>query len=99
VLHLRPEGCWPIPARCDDVMFSKFLHAKEVAEFTSQIKKTVIGAPMHPGGGHVLRADGTCRYCPFEPEPVSGPCDGSCEGCDLGFDCTAHVPTDPRKAV
>jgi hypothetical protein len=99
VLHLRPEGCWPIPARCDDVMFSKFLHAKEVAEFTSQIKKTVIGEPMHPGDGHVLRADGTCRYCPLEPNPAVEPCDGTCEGCDLGIDCSVNPPMDPRKAV
>lgn len=65
VLHLRPEGCWPIPVRCDEVMFGKFLHAKEVAEFTSRIKKTVIGEPMHPGDDHVLREDGACRYCLF----------------------------------
>lgn len=72
VLHLRPEGCWPIPVRCDEVMFAKFLHAKEVAEFTSRTKKTVIGAPMHPGDGHVLRADGSCRYCPHTTEDTKG---------------------------
>lgn len=72
VLHLRPKGCWPIPVRCDEVMFEKFLRAKDVAEFTSRIKKTVIGDPMHPGGDHILRADGTCRYCPYITEDVKG---------------------------
>jgi hypothetical protein len=65
VLHLRPEGYWVVPVRCDEVMFGKFLHAKEVAEFTSRIKKTVIGAPLHPGDDHVLRENGTCRYCKY----------------------------------
>ena len=106
VLHLRPEGCWVVPVRCDEVVFGKFLHAKEVAEFTSRIAKTVVGEPMHPGDGHVLRADGTCCYCPLEPKPAPvtqvpepEPCDGSCEDPDYCIDCATKVPADPRKAV
>jgi hypothetical protein len=109
VLHLRPEGCWPVPVRCDEAVFGKFLHAKEVAEFTSQIAKTVVGKPLHPGGGHVLRPDGTCHHCPLKPKPARvpqprepEPCDGSCEDPDACADCASGAispPLDPGKAV
>lgn len=71
VLHLRPEGCRVIPVECGERMFGRFLHAIEVARFTSVDAKHVLGAPLHPGDGHVLRADGTCRYCGDPAKPVA----------------------------
>lgn len=67
VLHLRPEGYRVVPVRCDVELFEVFLHAKHVAEFTSRTSKTVVRKPLHPGDGHELKADGTCRHCPLTP--------------------------------
>ena len=102
VLHLRPEGCWPVPVRCDEVVFGKFLHAMQVAEFTSVLAKGVVGQPLHPGTDHALRPDGSCRHCTYtapsddattEPAaPADWACDGDCEDPDACADCSA--PTD-----
>jgi len=98
VLHLRPEGYRVVPVRCDDVVFDAFLHAMRVAEFTSTLSRSVVGKPMHPGDGHVLRPDGSCRYCSHTaPAVVSTPhaadepppCDGSCEDPDACIDCSS----------
>jgi hypothetical protein len=45
-LHLRPEGYRPIPVECGDEVFAKFLHVQQVADWTSGLSKTVIGAPL-----------------------------------------------------
>lgn len=99
VLHLRPEGCWPVPVRCDEAVFGKFLHAMQVAEFTSVLAKGVVGEPLHPGSGHALRADGSCRHCTYTvtrastPEALAAaeppPCDGTCEDPDACIDCAS----------
>lgn len=69
VLHLRPEGYRVVPVQCDDAMFEVFLHAKRVAEFTSQLSKGVVKAPLHPGDGHTLDTEGGCRHCPYAATP------------------------------
>lgn len=43
ILQLRPEGYLLIPARCDDDVYATFLHAKQVAEWTSSLSKNVVG--------------------------------------------------------
>jgi hypothetical protein len=48
VLHLRPEGYRLIPVRCDADVFAVFLHAKRVAEWSTDLAKTVVGQPLEP---------------------------------------------------
>lgn len=43
VLHLRPDGFLPVPAKCGDEVFHYFKHAIVVAEWTSKKEKTVLG--------------------------------------------------------
>jgi hypothetical protein len=94
VLHLRPEGYRLVPLESGDDMFAEFLNARAMAHFTSVVSKKVVGKPMHPGDGHVLRADGTCRHCPHSapvptPKPVApsnqmSMADGLCLECSDG---------------
>jgi hypothetical protein len=46
VLHLRPQGYRIYPAGCGDEVYAKFLHAKQVAEWTTALSKTVLGDPL-----------------------------------------------------
>jgi hypothetical protein len=46
VLHLRPEGYRVIPVECGDEVFAKFLTARDMADWTSGLAKTVIGAAL-----------------------------------------------------
>lgn len=46
VLHLRPEGYRVHPLECGDDVFEAFLHVKRVAEWTSGLSKSVVGAPL-----------------------------------------------------
>lgn len=46
VLHLRPEGYRVIPVRSDDEVYAKFLHVKEVADWTSGLSKSVVGEAL-----------------------------------------------------
>jgi hypothetical protein len=46
VLHLRPEGYRVHPLECGDEVFEAFLHVKRVAEWTSGLSKSVVGAPL-----------------------------------------------------
>jgi hypothetical protein len=43
VLHLRPQGYRIYPARCGADVYQKFLDAKQVAEWTTTLSKTVLG--------------------------------------------------------
>lgn len=63
IFHLRPEGLRVISVRCNQVMFEAFLTAKKNAEFVTDVAKTVVGKPIHPGPDHIWNADQTCRYC------------------------------------
>jgi hypothetical protein len=68
VLHLRPTGYRVVPVYCGDALFPVFLHAMEVAKFTSRISKTVLGAPLHPAGGHDVDSGGNCRHCSYNSD-------------------------------
>lgn len=46
VLHLRPEGYRVYPAACGPEVFAKFLNAMQVADWSTEIAPTVIGAPL-----------------------------------------------------
>ena len=46
VLHLRPEGYALVPVRCDEKVFHYFRHARVVAEWTSEVEKTVLGQAL-----------------------------------------------------
>lgn len=58
VLHLRPDGFRVYPALCGDAEYRYFLHAKQVAEWTSQHSKTVLGQPLDLPGVTPLRKKG-----------------------------------------
>lgn len=62
VLHLRPEGIRVIPVMCGREMFEVFLHARDIAAYSTSLAKSVVGTPLHPGS-HMWNPDGTCRYC------------------------------------
>lgn len=46
VLHLRPEGYRVYPIQCGPGIFTRFLHAAEVAAWATDIAPTVVGAPL-----------------------------------------------------
>lgn len=48
VLHLRPNYYLVHPIVCGDDVFTHFQHARNVAEWTSQTSKTVLGEPLIP---------------------------------------------------
>lgn len=52
VLHLRPEGYVLAPLRCDEQVFDLFNHARWVAQWTSEVSKTVVA----PALAHVKAA-------------------------------------------
>ena len=62
VLHLRPEGIRVIPVECGPDMYAVFLHAKQIADYSVGLAKTVVGQPVHPGA-HIWNDNETCRYC------------------------------------
>lgn len=90
VLHLRPAGYRLIPVRCGVEIFGAFLHAQGVAHFTSRVSKTVVGAPLHPGGpdAHELDTSGSCRFCKYTPELPAEP--GSAPGDEVHGLCLMH---------
>lgn len=46
VLHLRPSGYLPVPAKCGDDVYRYFQHAIVIAEWTAEFSKTVIAPPL-----------------------------------------------------
>lgn len=46
VLHLRPEGYRVIPVRCGSDVFATFRHVREVARWTRELSKDVVGEPI-----------------------------------------------------
>ncbi|OPG13697.1 hypothetical protein [Microbispora sp. GKU 823] len=46
VLHLRPEGYRVYPVKCGPEVFAKFLHALQVAEWSTELAPTVVGAAL-----------------------------------------------------
>ena len=48
VLHLRPEGYRLYPVRCGDDVFEVFKHIRHVADFHSQLARTVVGDALTP---------------------------------------------------
>lgn len=51
VIYLTPTRYAVHPVRCDDEIFELFLHLVDVARFSFDIAKRVIGNPMIPPGG------------------------------------------------
>ena len=49
VLHLTPEHANLHPVKADEEVFEKFLHCIELFEWSQQMSKSVIGAPMVRG--------------------------------------------------
>ncbi|MFI6793622.1 hypothetical protein ACIBG4_40460 [Nonomuraea sp. NPDC050383] len=46
VLHLRPEDYRVYPVKCGPAVFAKFLHAIQVAEWSTELAATVVGAAL-----------------------------------------------------
>ncbi len=46
ILHLTPEHATLHPVRCDEAVFESFLFTVELARWTNELSKHVIGAPM-----------------------------------------------------
>ncbi|MEU6781449.1 hypothetical protein ABZ912_19775 [Nonomuraea angiospora] len=46
VLHLRPEGYRVYPVKCGPDVFAKFLHAAQVAAWSTEVARTVVGAAL-----------------------------------------------------
>lgn len=47
-IKITPEHCIAYPVRCDERVFKKFLHVLEVAGFTFEMARRVIGDPLQP---------------------------------------------------
>ena len=54
VLHLRPEGYRVYPVKCGPDVFAKFLHARQVAEWSTELAPTVVGAALPVPSRQVL---------------------------------------------
>ncbi len=51
-LHITPESCEAFPVRCDEDVHQQFLFIQEVARWSLETSKAVIGQPIVPNGGH-----------------------------------------------
>lgn len=54
VLHLRPEGYRVYPVKCGPAVFAKFLHAMQVADWSTELAPTVVGAALPVPARRVL---------------------------------------------
>ncbi len=52
-LHVRPQGWALHPVKCDEEVYSTFLHLRGVFDWESEGKKRVIGKPIASGGEFV----------------------------------------------
>ncbi|HUR74409.1 MAG TPA: hypothetical protein VMZ00_09035 [Sporichthya sp.] len=54
VLHLRPQGYRVYPVQCGPDVFEKFLHAAQIAAWSTELAPTVVGAALPVPSRHAL---------------------------------------------